>query len=110
MPGLPVEGEKQWADKLNQYLLGAAVIVQAQLSGRVAAAQAAIAQVNAAVAELNEITAARVGELIAMGAGTQGLALDTDGQPYFDPTITDPPTLALVLDTDGVPFIAGATP
>jgi hypothetical protein len=46
-------------------------------------------------------------DLIAL-TGTQGLALDTDGVPYFDPAIVSAPTLAVVADTDGTPYFTGA--
>lgn len=87
---LPEKGQQSWADELNDYLVGAALEAGEQLDEATQAARDAIA------------------DFIAVN-GTQGLALDTDGQPYFDPALVGTaPTLALLVDDDGVPYIAGA--
>ena len=40
----------------------------------------------------------------ASGGGSSGIHLDTDGVPYFDPSISG--GAAIVADTDGVPYLA----
>ncbi|MBT56588.1 MAG: hypothetical protein CMF72_24710 [Mameliella sp.] len=99
---LPESGQPSWADDLNAYLLGAAVEVQGDLEVVVGAAGDVLAEL---LAGISDAEAAWIG----LYGGTQGLALDTDGVPYFDADYDPevPATLALVLDTDGVPYLAG---
>lgn len=58
------------------------------------------------IAEVEAALAAAV----ALAGPTPGLALDTDGTPYYDPDnpVGPPDTLVLLSDTDSTPYYAGA--
>lgn len=63
---------------------------------------AALAQAAASAAAAS--AAAAAASAAALGIIGTGLALDTDGVPYFDPSLSNPSTLAVLADTDGTPY------
>jgi hypothetical protein len=89
--------------QLDTYVASAAAAATTSAASATAAAAAAEAA-EAIVAESDASAA-----LWIATNGSAGLALDTDGTPYYDAALASTsPTLALLSDTDGAPYLVGA--